>query len=365
MKAAHFLLMPKLAYSPPNEAIIQALLSLGLKVDVFAPAEEFDVSQYGAGVNAMPAYYRYKWLASNIISNRWRQYSIFSGTTEDPLSAVGLLSAVYNKPAVTLSDEIRSGSYSGNRTRRWKQLCRWGMRRSEFQIVNDPVRLDLLKDYLSMQSTDSMIVYPGCFRNPPPSADAVAMREKWNVKSNNIVVADSGVFYHEHSALWLIEALVQREDINLVIQPLNTDPLSRYLLTKIKGAERIYMEPSRIEWRDAWSQMGAVDIGVAVYRQSGPQFQNMGISSNRLCMFLAMGVPVIVSKQPSFEFVEKYDCGVMVENEQEFISAIDYIKPRLEKMKQNALKCTAEYIDTNSAYKTLVKKFEQTLGLKA
>lgn len=356
--------MPKLAYSPPNEAVIQALLSLGLKVDVFAPAENFDVCDYGRDVNAFPAYYRYKWIARNIISSRWRHYSVFSGTTEDPLSVVGLLAALYNKPSVTLSDEIRSGSYSGNRSSRWKKLCRWGMRRSDFQIVNDPVRLDLLKNYLSMQSTDSMIVYPGCFRNPPPSADRQAMRKKWNVKNDNLVVADSGVFYHEHSALWLIEALIQRADINLVIQPLNTDPLSRYLLTKIQGAQRIYMEPQRIEWRDAWSQMGAADIGVAVYRQSGPQFQNMGISSNRLCMFLAMGVPVIVSKQPSFEFVEKYDCGVMVENEDEFINAINYIKPRLKQMKQNALTCTAEYIDAGGAYKNLVEKFSETLNLK-
>ena len=363
MKAAHFLLMPKLAYSPPNEAIIQALLSLGLEVDVFAPAEDFDVSQYGDGVTANPAYYSYKWLAANMVSNRWRQYSVFSGTTEDPLCAVGVLSALYRKSSVTLSDEIRSGSYSGNRSRRWKQLCRWGMRRSDFQIVNDPVRLNLLKDYLSLESIDSIMVYPGCFRNPPPPADRQTMRQKWNIKNDNLAIADSGVFYHEHSALWLIEALVNRTDINLVIQPLNTDPLSRYLLTKIKGADRIYMEPQRIEWRDAWSQMGAADIGVSVYRQTGPQFQNMGISSNRLCMFLAMGVPVIVSKQPSFEFVEKYDCGVMVENEHEFFDAIDYIKPRLEQMKKNALTCTAEYINAGGAYDKLVEKFRNTLGL--
>lgn len=354
--------MPKLAYSPPNDAVIKALLGLGLKVDLFAPAQDFDVSQYGANVRAYTAHYSYRWLASNLISRRWRQYSIFSGTSEDPMAAVGVLSALYNKPSVTLSDEIRSGSYAGNRTRRWKQLCRWAMRRSRFQIVNDPVRLELLREYLSMRSTDSMIVYPGCFTDPPQPADRNDMRKKWNVRGKNLVVADSGVFYHEHSAVWLIEALINRSDINLVIQPLNTDPLSRYLLTKIQGADRIYLEPHRIEWRDAWSQMGAADIGVAVYRQTGPQFQNMGISSNRLCMFLAMGVPVIVSKQPSFEFVEKFNCGVMVENESEFTSAIDYIKPRIEQMKQNALICAAEYIDANGAYHTLVDKLSVTLG---
>ena len=216
-----------------------------------------------------------------------------------------------------------------------------------------------------MPNDRDIIVYPGCFRHPPDARSKQTMKRKWGFGDDKLIIGDSGLFYYEHSALWLIEALVNREDFNLVIQPLNTDPLSRYLLTKIKGAERIYMEPNRIEWRDAWSQMGAVDIGVAVYRQTGPQFQNMGISSNRLCMFLAMGVPVIVSKQPSFEFLEKYDCGVMVENAQEFISAIDYIKPRIKQMKRNALTCTAEYINTSGAYQTLVEKFKMTLGLSS
>ena len=361
MRAAHFLLMPKLAYSPPNEAIIEALLELGLEVDVYAPAESFDVSNYGNKVKAYPAYYSYRWLIQNCFSLKWRKYSIFSGTTEDPMSAVGVLSALYRRPSVTLSDEIRSGSYTGNRTLKWKSLCRWAMRRSDFSIVNDEVRVNLLRDYIGT-SKDTM-VYPGCFRKPPASAARDVMREKWNVQGENLVIADSGVFYYEHSALWLIEALSRRDDINLVIQPLNTDPLARYLLTKINAAERIYMEPERIEWRHAWSQMGAVDIGVAVYRQDGPQFQKMGISSNRLCMFLAMGVPVIVSKQPSFEFVEHYDCGVMVSNEDEFISAIEYIQPRLAQMKENALRCTRDYINAQSAYVKLQEKLKMTLGI--
>lgn len=364
-KAAHFLLMPKLAYSPPNEAIIEALLSLGAEVDVYAPAEQFDVSRYGNKVRAFPAYYRYRWLSQNCLLPKWRSYDLFSGTTEDPMAAVGLLSAIHRKPSVTLSDEIRSGSYAGNRNQRWKGLCKWAMKRSKFLIVNDRVRINLLSDYLDLKTTDSITVYPGCFRNPPAAADRDQMRRKWNIKGQNLAVADSGVFYYEHSALWLIEALLNRDDVNLVIQPLNTDPLSRYLLTKIKGADRIYMEPNRIEWRDAWSQMGAVDIGVAVYRQNGPQFQNMGISSNRLCMFLAMGVPVIASKQPSFEFLEKYDCGVMVENAREFIDAIDYIKPRLAQMRQNALNCTAEYIRAEPSYRALVENLRNTLGLSS
>ena len=363
MKVAHFLLMPELAGSPPNEAIINSLTELGCDIDLYAPAGEINTSMYDTPINVFPVEYGKRWMLKNLFLPKWQKYDLFSGTTEDPMAVVGLLSTIHRKRSVTLGDEIRSGSYAGNRTVRWKNICQRGMRNSAFRIVNDRHRINLIKDYLNMPNDTNVIVYPGCFRNPPKAQPKETMKQKWGFTDDKLIIGDSGLFYYEHSALWLIEAVVNRDDFNLVIQPLNTDPLSRYLLTKIKGAQRIYMEPKRIDWRDAWSQMGAVDIGVAVYRHTGPQFQNMGISSNRLCMFLAMGVPVIVSKQPSFEFLEKYDCGVMVENEHEFIDAIDYIKPRLAQMKKNALHCTAQYIDTSSAYNNLVEKFRETLDL--
>jgi glycosyltransferase involved in cell wall biosynthesis len=70
----------------------------------------------------------------------------------------------------------------------------------------------------------------------------------------------------------------------------------------------------------------------------------MGISSNRLCMFLAMGVPVIASRQPSFRFLETYDCGVLVDSYQEFRQAIASIGSRLPQMRENCRRCLQDYI---------------------
>jgi hypothetical protein len=86
------------------------------------------------------------------------------------------------------------------------------------------------------------------------------------------------------------------------------------------------------------------DIGLAIYSNQAPQFQHMGISSNRLCMFIAMGVPVICSRQESFRFVEDYHCGVMVDSYQEFLAAIQTIGHNLEAMRQNCITCLEQYI---------------------
>jgi glycosyltransferase involved in cell wall biosynthesis len=354
-KSAHFLHIPELAYSPPNDAIVTALLELGYQVDLFAPVEKFSVDYYGPRVTANYAEYSKRWILKNAFSQKWFKYDLFSGTTEDPMSIVGLLSKLYHRPSFTLADEIKSGSYSGNRSKKWKNYCQWGMRQSKFTIVNDKARIPIQHEYAKLSDNHPIIVYPGCFKNPPEPADRSNIRSKKSIPFDSIVLAYSGVFYQGNGGLWLAEILEKRNDVYIWGQFVGLDPLVQELLKKIKGSERLYIEPERLSWRECWSSMSAVDIGMVVYLQDGPQFQNMGTSSNRLCMFLAMGVPVIASRQPSFEFIERYDCGVLVSNEKELLDAIDYIGQRLDTMKSNALICAREYIDAPGKYKILAE----------
>jgi glycosyltransferase involved in cell wall biosynthesis len=349
--AAHFLLIPELAYSPPNDAIVSALLGLGYKVDLFAPGGSFSVDQYGPNVGCGNVEYNNEWILKNLFSPRWRKYDLFSGTAEDPMAVVGALAFWNRRPSFTLADEIKSGSYYGNRPESWKKLCRWGMRRSRFTIVNDESRIQLQREYAGASLDHKIIVYPGCFRECPPPGDRIALRNSWRIPQDALTIAFSGGLSKYSGFPWMMKALDIKPEAYLLLQAVNTDPL----LEQARSRDRIYIEPRRLGWRESWASMAAVDIGVAVYHHDGPQFQNMGISSNRICMFLSMGVPVIVSRQPSFEFLEKYDCGVLVGNEEEFIKAVGYIQSRLPQMKENAKKCAREYIDAEGKYRQLVE----------
>jgi glycosyltransferase involved in cell wall biosynthesis len=143
-----------------------------------------------------------------------------------------------------------------------------------------------------------------------------------------------------------------------VVQPLNLDPLARFLLSRIEGRERLFIEERRLAWREAWSSAVAFDIGMAIYLNPAPQFQHMGLSSNRLCMFLAMGVPVIGNRQPSFEFLEKFDCGVLIDSYDEFMRAILYIRDNLDKMRANCKKCFNQYIKANDKFSYIKTKID-------
>src|SRR5262245_41686020 len=123
-KAAHFLLAAVHAYSPQNDAIICALLELGYAVDLYAPGV-FPINvadHYGPNVSGHTVEYGKRWLLRNALSRHWRQYAVFSGTSEDPMAAVGLLSWIHRRPSFALADEIFSGSYRGDASDHWKNL---------------------------------------------------------------------------------------------------------------------------------------------------------------------------------------------------------------------------------------------------
>ena len=356
-RAAHFLLIPELLHSPPNEAIIHALLSCGHEVHVFSPGRLKSSTAYGPGVITHSAEYSVRWLIRNLIRRFWTSFSCFSGTSEDPLGVVGLLSAVYRRPSFLLVDEIKAGSYRGNSSVRWKSLCRWAMRRARFNIVNDTSRIQLLRDYAQLPPAAEILVYPGCFHEPPQPSSMLRseLRRQWGMPEDALIVAASGGFNLTAGADWLVQALREEPSLNAVIQPLGVEPLSLFLLKQLGLGSRLYLQEDRLSWQEAWRSAVGFDIGLAIYANQAPQFQHMGISSNRLCMFIAMGVPVICSRQESFRFVEDYRCGVMVDSYQEFLAAIQTIGHNLEAMRENCRNCLEQYIMPPDRYPRLGK----------
>ena len=354
-RAAHFLLVPELLYSPPNRAIIEALLSCGYRVDVFAPGTPPDPSAYGPAVTTHRADYTVRWLSRHLADRRWWGYSCFSGTSEDPLAVVGLLAALTGRPSFLLVDEIKSGSYRGDSPERWKQLCRWAMRRARFTIVNDDSRVALLRDYASLPPGAEVVVYPGCFHQPPAPDPALRreLRHRWGLPQDALVIASSGALNLTAGADWLVQALQEEPSLHAVIQPLAVSPLCLFLLGRLGLGERLYLQQERLGWQEAWQSAVGLDIGLAIYTNPAPQFQHMGTSSNRLCMFLAMGVPVIASRQPSFAFIETYDCGVLVETYAEFLAAVRHIGRNLPAMRANCHRCFQEFIMPPERYPRL------------
>jgi len=359
-RAAHLLLIPELLYSPPNRAILEALLASGYEVHIFSPNLAPSLTEYGPNVFTHTASYSFRWIAKIILDPFWWSVSCISGTSEEPLAVVGLLAFLLRKKSFILADEIKAGSYRGNSSERWKNLCRWAMKQADFNIVNDQSRVSLLREYVPLPSHSQIIVYPGCFHQPPdPSGDyRNALRQQWQIPDQALVVASSGGFNLTAGADWLIKALQDKPELYAVIQPLGVDPLALFLLENIPSIDRVFLQRDRLSWNEAWRSAVGFDIGMAIYTNQAPQFQKMGISSNRLCMFIAMGVPIICSMQDSFAFVSRYECGVVVSDYTEFLEAISYISSNLTQMRENCRRCFHDYIMPTDRFPALSRAID-------
>lgn len=358
-RVAHFLLIPELLYSPPNNAIIQAYLANGYIVDIFTPGITTRQTTYGERVNMYIASYSWAWIIKNVIDFRWFKYAWISGTSEDPLAVVAILSFIYRKKSFSLVDEIKAGSYRGDRSEQWKVICKWGIRRSVFKIVNDRYRIDLLKSYARLRETDRIIVYPGCFiKKPDTNQSSQTIKRDWGFPDDAFVIGSSGGFNLTAGADWLLNSIREIKTIYAVIQPLDASPLSTFLLESLDYSDRLFIQKNRLGWDEAWKNSIGFDIGLSIYTNPAPQFQKMGISSNRLCMFIAMGVPVIASKQESFNFLEDYDCGIIVDSYADFKLAIHEIRGRHSKMKENCERCYTNYIRSCESYRILLNNID-------
>lgn len=361
--AAHFLLHPELAGSPPNEALISALLELGLDVDLYAGGPAREAEQYGPRVRQRHVEYHSRWLARHALSPRWRRYALLSGTSELPMGVVGVLARLHRRPSMTLADEIRSGTYRGNASERWKRMCRAGMRRSDATIVNDPVRIDLQREYAGLPPQHPVVSFPSCFRVLPEPGDRDSLRAARGIPQEALVLGYSGLLSEATGGLWLADALASIDGLHVWASVLGSDPLVAGLLQRVRGAERLHLETERSpSWHAAWSKAALADVGLVVYLQDAQAFRNVGVASNRLCMFLGMGIPVIASRQPSFEFLERYECGRLVDRAEDLPAAVEAIAARLPAMRANALRCTREHIAAPLRYETLRATIARVLG---
>ena len=71
-----------------------------------------------------------------------------------------------------------------------------------------------------------------------------------------------------------------------------------------------------------------------------------------------VNIPEFRRMNPSFQFIEDYDCGVLVDSADEFVLAIDTIRPRLDQLRANARRCSREYIDAAGSYQRLLRALE-------
>lgn len=340
-RAAYFQLRADYFGRPMDDGILRALLGAGFDVDVFAPDGDLEQQEYGDRVRRRSAQYRRSWLQQNLGRRRWREYDLFLGTADLPMAFAGVLARLAGRPVVTVCDEIYLGGYRGEASLYWKSLTRWAMRRARFTIITDEVRIPLQREYAALSARHEFIPFPSSYATPYDGRTREEARRALGIEESWLVVSTTGAARPENGTHWLVR-IAGHDGIRLMIQTAGRpDPVTDSLLTRLDHA--IYL-PERVGFRQSAETTVAADIGGVFYLSPKPQFQKMGVSSQKLGMTLWLGIPVVATRQESFSFIEEFRCGELIEREDELPGALARIRERRDEYAANALRATAEYV---------------------
>jgi len=357
-RAAFFELRADYFGRPFEDGIIRALLAAGFAVDVFAPEGELPQTIYPDSVRRLAVEYRRRWLQRNLRISRWRAYDLFLGTADIPMAFAGILSRLARRPVVTAADEIFVGGYEGPATAYWKPLSRWGMRHAAFTILTDLVRVPLQREYANLPDDHELLSYPSCYAFPYAGPSREEARRALGIGDGEFVFSFSGTFTPNNGAQWAVRLLDAIPDARLLVQPGgHSDPVLDAMLAR---DPRVLHLPQRLEWLDSMSITVAADAALVFYLSPQPQFQLMGVSSQKLCTALWLGIPVLATRQESFAFIEQFRCGELVGGEGDLLPAAERIRADREAYARNASRAVAEHIRPEEKLSLLAERFRRS-----
>lgn len=356
LKAAYFESRADYFGRPLDDGILRALLAHGYDIDIFAPDGDLPQSLYPANVRRLAVEYRRGWLQRHMRRRLWRDYDLFLGTADLPMAFAGTIAKLAGRPSVTVCDEIYLGGYEGMATTfYWKKLSQWAMRRAAFTIITDEVRIPLQREYASLSPQHEFVLYPCAYPTPYSGRSRAVARQAFGIDDEDFVISSTGAFTSNNACDWLVRLV--SGDVRALIQTGGRpDPVLDSLLDRLSGL--LYF-PERVEWRESTEITVAADVAAALYLSPKPQFQAMGVSSQKLCTALWLGIPIIATRQDSFRFIEQFRCGELVDCEADLPAAITRVRANRVEYAANASRAMREYVRPEERLQMLTERLRR------
>ncbi len=357
LKAAYFESRADYFGRPLDDGILRALLAHGYDIDIFAPGGDLPQNLYPANVRRFSVEYRRGWLQRHMRRRLWRDYDLFLGTADLPMAFAGTIAKLAGRPSVTVCDEIYLGGYEGMATTfYWKKLSQWAMRRAAFTIITDEVRIPLQREYASLSPQHEFALYPCAYATPYSGRSRTATRQALGIGDEDFVISSTGAFTSNNACDWLVR--LASSNVRALIQTGGPpDPVLDSLLDRLSGP--LYF-PERVEWRESTEITVAADVAAALYLSPKPQFQAMGVSSQKLCTALWLGIPILATRQDSFRFIEQYHCGELIDREADLPAAITRIRANREEYVANATRAMHEYVRPEKHLQALTERLQRS-----
>ncbi|MGJ0302843.1 glycosyltransferase family 4 protein [Aliarcobacter cryaerophilus] len=187
---------------------------------------------------------------------------------------------------------------------------------------------------------------PVVVKNAPRLLDSKKnnhFRENLSIKDNSIIVLYQGGLSKGRGVDLLLECFKQRNDDKVVIVFMGYGEIEEDIKIASKERNNIFFHPA-VDPDIVLEYTSSADIGISFIENTCLSYYYC--LPNKLFEYAMAGLPVIVSNMKEMrELVEKYDMGIIVEDDKvnSMNKAIDKIvQSDIKQMKQNARRCAEE-----------------------
>jgi len=308
-------------------------------------------------------------VARLVAATRGRHYSFFIGVNPYGLMAATILGRLLRIPVTYLNLELTTLSANKRSLSHWFES--WCNQQAVFTIVQDKERAKVVVEDNRIR-TDSVVLVPCGARGPANPQKTDYLRRRFKLDSNTrIVLYAGGISNEEFRTLDLARSAVRAlpEDWTLVIHGWSSDSGEMQELRELAAHGRIIVSTDIVPYDELDQLLRSADIGVALYRNLGPNQYLIGSASQKLAHYLKCGLPVITSDFPSLRsVVDNYRCGVCISERltpQEISAAIDEIVSNYDDYVQRAIRCFSERYDFDCAFSPVIDRITSLLGTEA
>lgn len=273
------------------------------------------------------------------------------------LHYAGLAGRLAGIPVGCISDELRPAAEATTPGgRRWAWRERRAHRRCAWTIALSEERADFIRREHGLEDDHQIFVVPNAARGPARRLCSHFYQETLAIPDDRCVLLHAGSWW------WKLR-FRELEDVAsrwgagavLVLQGRLPDHLGAPLATP-----NIRVSPAVLPAELLDHAVSSAHIGLALYDEATANNRLMGTASGKVGLYMKNALPVIVTAQPSFEWIEREGCGVLVSDVAAIPAAIDRIRDNYSVYVGRVQRVYDERLDFDRRFRAVAVK----LGLR-
>lgn len=127
---------------------------------------------------------------------------------------------------------------------------------------------------------------------------------------------------------------------------------------------RVFWSTESVSEEELGSMIASSLCTLGLYRNAGPNFEQMGMSSGKIMRSISIGVPVIANRFDSMRFIEDHGLGVLVNHPREIPLAVANIAAHAETMRNNCIAFSREHLDMRKHVERLWTRLDELENAK-